>query len=75
MFFDTENLSKINFFKQVNKYLKSGGRVYFGWADFDDLDKELPLKLAEENELTMKKVYRQKVENKPYTYFVYEFIE
>jgi len=54
--------------------LKPGGRVYFGWVDFDDLDKELPLKLGKENKLIIKKVYTHKVENNPYTYIVFEFM-
>ena len=73
MFWDSGNLTKINFFRQVRKYLRSSGRIYFGWADFDDLDKELPLKLAKENNLVLKKTYKHKVDNKPYTYIVYEF--
>ena len=74
MFWDERNKSKIKFFKDVKKYLKPRGRIYFGWADFDDLDKSLPLGLARENNLTLKKIHRQKVENKPYTYLVYEFL-
>lgn len=73
MFWDLENLSKINFFKQVKKFLKPKGRVYFGWADFDDLNKDLPMKLAKENNLVLKETYKHKVENRPYTYIVYEF--
>ena len=74
MFWDSENSSKIKFFKEVKKYLKPGGRVYFGSADFDELDKELPLKLAKENKLIVRNVYKQRVENRHYTYLVYEFM-
>jgi len=49
MFWDPEDEMKRKFFLGVGKYLKSGGRIYFGWADFADIDVDLPFKLAEQN--------------------------
>ena len=49
MFWDPEDEMKRKFFRDVGKYLKSGGRIYFGWADFADIDIDLPFKLAEQN--------------------------
>jgi release factor glutamine methyltransferase len=49
MFWDPEDEMKRKFFKEVSAHLKSDGRIYFGWADFADIDVDLPFKLAEEN--------------------------
>ncbi len=38
MFWDPENEMKRKFFSDVGKHLKHGGRIYFGWANFADID-------------------------------------
>jgi len=45
IFWDTNNEAKVKFFKQVKYHLNPNGRIYFGWADFKDLDINLPLRL------------------------------
>lgn len=49
MFWDPDNAMKQNFFAGARKFLKRNGKIYFGWADFADLDGLLPLRLAEQN--------------------------
>lgn len=51
MFWDTDNEMKKRFFKDANKYLNDNGVIYFGWANFSDLDIDLPFRLAKENNL------------------------
>lgn len=47
MFWDPQNSMKRRFFEKVRDYLTDSGQVYFGWADFADLDVRAPLRLAE----------------------------
>jgi release factor glutamine methyltransferase len=47
MFWDPKDEMKRNFFHGARKFLKRNGRIYFGWADFADLDGLLPIRLAE----------------------------
>jgi release factor glutamine methyltransferase len=47
MFWDPGDDMKRKFFDRVQTYLKENGRIYFGWADFADLDIMLPLRMAE----------------------------
>src|SRR3989344_2082958 len=49
MFWDTDNEMKKYFFKEASKYLNSNGVIYFGWADFSDIETDLPFRLAQEN--------------------------
>jgi len=46
MFWDTGDSMKQRFFQEVRAYLKKNGHVYFGWADFKELDATLPMRLA-----------------------------
>jgi methylase of polypeptide subunit release factors len=48
MFWDPDDEMKKRFFLDVRRFLKSEGRLYFGWADFADLDGRLPFFLAEQ---------------------------
>ena len=72
MFWDPEDEMKRKFFKEVGTYLKSGGKVYFGWADFADIDINLPFNLADENGYSLVNTY-----SKPYRsdfmFYVLEF--
>jgi release factor glutamine methyltransferase len=47
MFWDPYDDMKHRFFGNAPRFLKDNGRIYFGWADFADLDTTLPLRLAE----------------------------
>lgn len=73
MFWDEDNKMKIRFFKEVTSYLRPRGTVYFGWADFEDLDQNLPLQLAQDAGLTFVKKYERKRADEKRTFFVYEF--
>lgn len=48
MFWDPADEMKRRFFGQVRRHLRLEGRVFFGWADFADIDIGLPLRLAEQ---------------------------
>lgn len=73
MFWDEDDQMKRKFFKQVMSHLLPGGKVYFGWGDFEDLDQELPLKLAEGAGLTFIKKHARLNSKETRTYFVFEF--
>jgi len=47
MFWDPDDEMKRRFFARVCEFLRPRARVYFGWADFAELDGALPLRLAE----------------------------
>lgn len=47
MFWDGGDEMKLQFFRQAGLFLKPSGRLYFGWADFADLDPLLPMRLAQ----------------------------
>ena len=73
MFWDDKNIMKQKFFNQVRRHLKPGGYVYFGWADFGDLDQQLPEKLAEKSGLFLCRKYSRKRAEGNRTFFVYKF--
>lgn len=73
MFWDEENSMKTKFFNQVRDYVKPDGLVYFGWADFEDIDQELPDKLAKKAGLILIKKYSRKNREEDRTFFVYKF--
>lgn len=73
MFWDANNSMKIKFFNQVRDYLNPGGFVYFGWADFEDVDQKLPDKLAQKAGLVFIKKYSRKYKKGNRTFFVYKF--
>jgi release factor glutamine methyltransferase len=51
MFWDPQDEMKRAFFAGARQHLKASGRVYFGWADFPELDPHLPERLAQESGL------------------------
>lgn len=72
MFWDPEDEMKRKFFEEVGKYLKTSGRIYFGWADFADIDVDLPFKLARTNGYKLVNTF-SKVHGEGFTFYVLEF--
>jgi len=72
MFWDPEDEMKQKFFREVGRYLKPEGRIYFGWADFADVDVDLPFKLAEANGYRLVKTFR-KSHGDDFNFYVLEF--
>lgn len=73
MFWDPEDEMKKKFFKEAGKYLKPGGRIYFGWADFADIDVDLPFKLAEESGCKHINTFK-KPHGDDFNFYVLEFV-
>lgn len=71
MFWDTNNRTKIDFFRHAGKYMKQDGRIYFGWADFNDLDIDLPFRLSRKENMTINRIAR-KESGKGYSFYVFE---
>jgi 16S rRNA G1207 methylase RsmC len=46
MFWDPEDEMKRSFFAGARRFLLADGRIFFGWADFPELDVYLPERLA-----------------------------
>jgi len=72
MFWDPADEMKHKFFKEVGAHLKPNGRIYFGWADFADIDVDLPFRLAEENGYELVNKF-SKPHGKDFTFYVFEF--
>lgn len=72
MFWDPSDEMKKTFFKEVGDYLKENGRIYFGWANFGDIDIDLPLRLAAENGYILVNT-SEMVHPKGYSFIVFEF--
>lgn len=75
MFWDEGNSMKIRFFNQVGNYLKPQGLVYFGWADFEDIDQDFPVEFARKVGLKLVKKYSRQYKGLSgiRTFFVYCF--
>jgi 16S rRNA G1207 methylase RsmC len=73
MFWDPEDLAKRRFFAQARRHLRPGGRVYVGWADFADLEHDLPDVLAREGGLRKVREHRRPSPNGKCTFIVYEY--
>lgn len=74
MFWDENDAMKRRFFTNAADFLKPEGRIYFGWADFADLDVALPYRLAEENNYILKNTY-SKPHNDSFSFYVLEFVK
>ena len=72
MFWDPEDEMKHTFFKEVGNHLKQGGKIYFGWADFFDIDTDLPFRLAEENGYILVNFFKKPHKN-DFHFYVLEF--
>lgn len=73
MFWDEKNEIKRRFFKEIGTFLKPNGRVYFGWADFSDIDVVLPFKLAKANGFKLTNTCRKLSPRKNCAFYVLEF--
>jgi len=73
MFWDPEDEMKIAFFKEAGRFLKPNGKIYFGWANFADIDVDLPFKLAEENGFKLVNTF-EKPHKTDFSFYVFEFI-
>ncbi|OGY41138.1 MAG: hypothetical protein A2Y67_00865 [Candidatus Buchananbacteria bacterium RBG_13_39_9] len=73
MFWDPQNKMKRKFFKGAGKFLKPKGHLYFGWANFADIDVDLPFKLARENGFKLVKVFSKTHPRNRFKLFVLEF--
>lgn len=73
MFWDPDDEMKRRFFKEVGTYLKENGRIYFGWANFADIDVNLPFQLAEENGYECKNIYKKPHPRNEFYFYVLEF--
>ena len=74
MFWDPGDEMKTTFFGEVGTYLKSGGRIYFGWANFADINTELPFELAEKNNYRHTNTFVRSAENGKFAFYVFEFV-
>ena len=72
MFWDPEDEMKRTFFKKAGNHLKPGGKIYFGWADFADIDTDLPFRLAEESEYVLVNTFKKPHKN-DFHFYVFEF--
>ncbi len=72
MFWDPEDEMKTTFFTDVGNYLKPGGKIYFGWADFADIDVNLPFKLANMHGYKLTATYK-KPHRGSFNFYVFEF--
>lgn len=73
MFWDPEDSMKQRFFDQVPRFIRKNGRVYFGWADFPDLDAMLPINLAERSGLKYVRHYARPSGRGIHRFLVFEF--
>ena len=73
MFWDEENRMKIRFFNGVRTHLRPKGFLYFGYADFEDIDQNLPKDLAKKAGLKFVKRYSRKYRDGDRIFFVYVF--
>jgi release factor glutamine methyltransferase len=71
-FWDENNQTTVDFFRQFRNYLKPNGRVFLGWADFSSV--KLVEELAKENRATLKLVNSRKTPSGLATFLVYQII-
>jgi release factor glutamine methyltransferase len=73
MFWDPDDEMKRRFFEGARNFLKARGRIYFGWADFADLDGKLPMRLAESAGLRYVRHYMRPATSGLQRFYVIEF--
>lgn len=74
MFWDPDDEVKRIFFQKASKYLLPGGRLYFGWANFQDIDINLPFKLAKQNNFVLMNSTSRSSHSGKYEFYVFEFV-
>ena len=74
MFWDPGNEAKEKFFQEVKEYLNPNGRIYFGWADFADIDVNLPFEYAERYGFEVVDVFKKVSKRGDYNMIVIEMI-
>lgn len=72
-FWDADNQTTKKFFKEYQKYLKPGGKVYIAWADFATVP-DLPVRLAKTQDVKIKLLASQKHKSGLSTFMVYQLI-
>ena len=72
MFWDANNKTKERFFREAKAHLNPDGRIYLAWADFSDLDVDLPFRLANKEGYQIKKIAEKRVDIK--RFFVLEIM-
>lgn len=70
MYWDTNNEMKERFFNEVGKYLNNNGVIYFGWANFSNLDLNLPFQLAQKNNFEVVDVKSKASPRRTCTFYV-----
>lgn len=73
MFWDPGDEMKRRFFAEVRKYMARDGRVYFGWADFQDLKGIWPVQLARSEGLRFVRYFKRSSRSGLHRFFVIEF--
>ena len=73
MFWDPEDKSKRAFFQEATGYLRPGGALYFGWADFEGLDQDLPHRLASEAGFRLCNSFTRRVPQHEFNYYVLKY--
>lgn len=71
-FWDEDNNTTRQFFREYRQHLNPGGRAYLAWADFSSV--ELIEGLARENNVSLKLVESQKTGSGLATFLVYQLI-
>lgn len=74
MFWDPGDEAKKQFFASVKNHLAPGGRVYFGWTNFADIDIDLPLQLASSHGFALQTITQRPSRGGEFMYYVLEFI-
>lgn len=69
-FWDENNLTSKNFFREFKDYLKPNGKAFFAWADFSSI--ELIEELARENNVKLRLVKSQKTPSGLARFLVYQ---
>jgi hypothetical protein len=73
MFWDPQDELKRAFFRDAHRFLTPNGRIYFGWANFADIDVTLPFRLAEEHGYTLVQCVSRLRAKKDFAYSVLTF--
>ena len=73
MFWDPGNRMTRRLFAEIRDFLRRGGRLYFGWSDFPDLHRDLPMRLAEQQKLRCQEIRTKAMHSGQYSYFVCVF--